>query len=204
MIRINLLPLEDRKSSRSIKLPSLSGANFIWPVVIVALFAAALFAVSTLQAKKIKELDAKIEVAKAESARLAPELEKIRKLTREREEVNKRLNIIASLDRERYLRVKMLNDISEELPANCWLTSIQESGGMKVNLDGITFSNYIIADLMNNLEKSDQFGTVSLLMAQEGSIMDYNVIKFSLEYPMAGAAQPAIESQAKGKVNHES
>lgn len=207
MIRINLLPLEDRKSTRSFKLPSISGANFILPIAVVAVFAGALFAVSTLQARKIGALDAKITVAKEESARLAPQLEKIRKLTKEREEVNKRLNIIASLDRERYLRVKMLNDLSERLPANCWITSLQETGGMKANIDGITFSNYIIADFMNNLEKSDQFGTVSLILAQEGAIMDYDVIKFSLEFPLTGTIQSMIESQVsqlKGTVSNES
>ncbi len=201
MIRINLLPLEDRKATRSIKLPSLSGVNFIWPVVIVGVFTAMVFAVWTLQSRKANELELKIAEAKEESARLAPQLEKIRKLTKEREEVNKRLNIIASLDRDRYLRVKMLNDISEELPANCWLTSVQETGGAKVSLDGITFSNYIIADLMSNLERATQPGIVSLVMAQEGKIMDYSVIKFSLEYSLQ---RISADSPSTGKASDES
>ncbi|MBI4720831.1 MAG: PilN domain-containing protein [Chitinivibrionia bacterium] len=201
MIRINLLPLEDRKASRSLKLPSLSGVNFVWPVVIAGVFAAMVFAVWTLQSRKTAELELKIAKAKEESAQLAPQLEKIRKLTKEREEVNKRLNIIASLDRDRYLRVKMLNDISEELPANCWLTSVQETGGSKVSLDGITFSNYIIADFMNNLERTAQPGIVALVLAQEGKIMEYSVIKFSLEYSLQ---RIAAESPLTGKASNES
>jgi type IV pilus assembly protein PilN len=181
MIKINLLPLEDRKKTRSIKLPALSGAAFVWPVLVIGLFFAVIFAVSTLQAKKMKELETKIAEAKKESAALAPQLKRIRQLTREREEVNKRLGIIAALDKDRYLRVKLLNDISEKLPANCWLTSLKEQNGSKVSMDGVTFSNYVIADFMNNLEKSDHFGEVRLKLAQEGKIMEYNVIKFSLE-----------------------
>lgn len=184
MIKINLLPLEDRKKSKSITLPSLSGVNFVWPIAVVGLLVGMIVAVSTLQGRKIHDLEQKIAEARAESEKLAPQLEKIRKLTKEREEVNKRLNIIASLDKERYLRVRMLNDISKQLPSNCWLTSVQEIAGDRVTVDGVTFSNYIIADFMNNLERSDLFGTVSLIMAQEGKIKDYNVIKFSLEYPL--------------------
>ncbi len=185
MIRINLLPLEDRKTSRSIKLPSLSGAAFVWPVAVIVLFTVMVFAISTLQSKKVKDLEQKIAEAKQESAALAPQLKKIRQLTHEREEVNKRLNIIASLDKDRYLRVKMLNDVSEKLPANCWLTSLKEQNGSRVSMDCVTFSNYIIADFMNNLERSDRFGKIKLMLAQEGRILKYNVVKFSLESTLA-------------------
>ncbi len=69
-------------------------------------------AIASLQAKSINDFDTKIAEAKEESKRLAPQLERIRKLTKEREEVDRRLAVIASLDRERYFRVALLNDIS--------------------------------------------------------------------------------------------
>ena len=50
-----------------------------------------------------------------------------------------------------------------------------------MSIEGVTFSNYIIADLMNNLQKSDRFDDVSLLVAQEGKILDHNVIQFTLQ-----------------------
>ena len=105
---------------------------------------------------------------------------KIRKLTKEREEVNRRLGIIASLDRDRYLRVQMLNDISMNLPANCWLVKLTEQGGSNVMIEGVTFSNYIIADLMNNLDKSKRFDNTALKVAEEGEIEKHRVIQFTL------------------------
>jgi Tfp pilus assembly protein PilN len=107
-------------------------------------------------------------------------LAKIRKLTKEREEVNRRLGIIASLDRDRYLRVQMMSDISTQLPSNCWLTKVEEQSGAQMTIEGITFSNYIIADLMNNLDKSERFDDTALKVAEEGDIKEHNVIKFTL------------------------
>jgi len=181
MIKINLLPPEDRSKKRGIRLPSVSGANFIWPVAIICVYLGMLFAVATLQSRKVSGLEKQIDVAKQESRALAPQLEKIRQLTKEREEVNRRLNIIADLDKNRYFRVKLLNDISEKMPPNCWLTSVKEDKSNRISIKGVTFSNYIIADFMNNLERSDRFGEVVLMRAEEGQIMDYDVITFSLE-----------------------
>jgi len=78
-----------------------------------------------------------------------------------------------------------MNDIAEKLPANSWLTSVKESGGTNVSIDGVTFSNYLIADLMNNLEKTDRFSNVTLSIAQEGRIDDYKVIQFTLNSRIA-------------------
>ena len=181
MIRVNLLPQEDRKTSRRIKLPSFSGSAALIPVVVAIVYVAAIFAMATIQGKKVSELEEKIEAAKIESAALAPQLAKIRKLTKEREEVNRRLNVIANLDKDRYFRVQILNDLSMKLPANCWIKTMKEQGGTMVTLEGVTFSNYLIADLMNNLEKSDRFGEVVLKVAEEGAMLDHRVIEFTLE-----------------------
>ena len=171
----------DRKKTRSFKLPSFSGGTkVIWVIGAVVLYFGMLVAMSTLQARKVNDLTQKVAEAKKESTRLMPQLERIRKLTSEREEVNKRLGVIASLDKNRYFRVQLLNDISVKMPSNCWLTSVKEESASSVSIEGVTFSNYIIADLMNNLQKSDRFDEVSLLVAQEGKILDHNVIEFTL------------------------
>jgi type IV pilus assembly protein PilN len=180
MIRINLLPQDSKKNRRKISLPSISGGVVVWTVVVMILYAGVVLSVSALQMKKLGELENKITEAKEESARLAPQLAKIRKLTKEREEVNRRLGIIASLDRDRYLRVQLMNELSVNLPANCWFTSVTEQGGANVTFEGVTFSNYIIADLMNNLDKSKRFGDTALKVAEEGEMDDHRVIQFTL------------------------
>ncbi len=74
----------------------------------------------------------------------------------------------------------MMNEISVQIPSNCWLTKVSEQGGTNVIIDGVTFSNYVIADIMNNLDQSGRFGDTSLKVAEEGEIGAQRVIKFSL------------------------
>ena len=181
MIRINLLPLAERKQRRGIKLPSLSGGSrLIWMGASVAIFLGMIGAMAALQSRQVHELDNAVAEATEEARRLEPQLQRIRRLTKEREEVNRRLSIIASLDRDRYFRVQLLDDISRQMPANCWLTSVKEQGANSVAIEGITFSNYIVADLMNNLQKSDHVNGVMLNVAEEGHVDDHKVIQFSL------------------------
>ncbi len=187
MIRINLLPPEDRKKTRRIKLPSFSGGGpkAIWMLAGLIVYAGMIIAIASLQTKSLKSLEARIAKAQEESRQLAPQLERIRELTKEREEVDRRLGIIASLDRERYFRVQLLNELSERMPPNSWLVSVKEDGGTQITLDGVTFSNYLIADLMANLDKSDRFNDVSLAIAQEGRILDNKVIQFTVNSKIA-------------------
>lgn len=180
MIKINLLPSEERSGKRKISLPTISGGAILWVSLGVFVYAGAVAGIWVLQSRKITDYETRIQALKEESARLAPQLAKIRKLTAEREEVNKRLGIIASLDKDRYLHVRMMNDLAVQVPDNCWIDEVNESGGTTVEIKGITFSNFIIADFMTSLEGSGRFKDVALKKAQEGDIEDVRVVKFEL------------------------
>lgn len=177
MIRINLLPPEDRAKKRQIQLPEMSTVYMVASIVV---FVAAILVVGLLQKHRVSSLEHKIEVAREEQKKLAPQLAKIKQITKEREEVNHRLNLITSLDRNRYFRVKLLNDVSFKMPANCWLTDLSEQSPNMFSMDGITFSNYTVADIMTNLERSPIFSKVDLVVAERGEIKDRRVMKFSL------------------------
>jgi len=180
MIRINLLPGDERSSRRKISLPTISGGAVLWVSLGIFVYAGAVAGIWVLQSRKITEYETKIQALKEESERLAPQLARIRKLQAEREEVNKRLGIIAALDKDRYQRVRMMNDLAGTLPDNCWITEVSETGGSKLTIEGVTFSNFIIADLMTSLERSGRFAEVALVRAQEGEIESVRVVKFDL------------------------
>ncbi len=177
MIRINLLPEEEKVQRREFHLPEMSS---VYLVAVVVIFIVAVLAVSFMQQHKVKALEGKISVAQEESRKLAPQLAKIKQITKEREEVNRRLNIIASLDMHRYYRVKVLNDVSFNVPSNCWLTDIIEDSPNLYSINGIAFSNYTIADMITNLESSQLFTKVDLDIAEKGKIKDREVMKFRL------------------------
>ena len=180
MIKINLLPSDERATRRKISLPTISGGAVLWVSLGVFVYAGAVAGIWVLQSRKITDYETRIQALKEESARLAPQLAKIRKLTAEREEVNKRLGIIASLDKDRYLHVRMMNDLAVQVPDNCWVEEVNETGGTGLEIKGVTFSNFIIADFMTSLEKSGRFTDVALTKAQEGDIEEVRVVKFEL------------------------
>jgi type IV pilus assembly protein PilN len=180
MIRINLLPSDERSSKRRISLPTVSGGAILWASLGVVIYVGAVAGIWVLQSREIKDYETRILALKEESARLAPQLAKIRKLTAEREEVNRRLAIIASLDKDRYLHVRMMNELAVQLPDNCWIQNVSENKGAGVSIEGVTFSNFIIADLMSNLDQSGRFTDVALVEAEEGDIDDVRVVKFEI------------------------
>ena len=180
MIKINLLPSDERSRKRKISLPTISGGAILWVSLGVFVYAGAVAGIWVLQSRKITDYETRIQALKDESARLAPQLAKIRKLTAEREEVNRRLGIIASLDKDRYLHVRMMNDLAVQVPDNCWIEEVTESGGSSVDIKGITFSNFTIADFMTSLDRSGRFTDVALKKAQEGDIEDVRVVKFEI------------------------
>ncbi len=177
MIRINLLPPEDRAKKRELHLPEMSTVYLVAAVVV---FVVSILSVSMIQDHRVKSLEEKIRVATEESKKLAPQLAKIKQITREREEVDRRLALITSLDRNRYFRVKLLNDVGFKVPANCWLTNVTENSQNNFSIDGIAFSNYTIADMISNLEASPVFTRVDLTVAEKGIINDREVMKFTL------------------------
>lgn len=177
MIKINLLPREERIKRREFKLPQMTT---VYMVGGVALFATAILFTGVMQQHKIVVLEKKIAAANEESKKLAPQLAKIKEITKEREEVDRRLGIIADLDRSRYFRVKLLNDVSFNLPVNCWLTGVTEVSPNTFNLEGVAFSNYTVADMMTNLETSPAITRVDLKVAEKGTIKEREVMKFKL------------------------
>lgn len=177
MIRINLLPQEERSKKREFKLPDVSTFAIVG---IVVLFAAAIGVTAFAQRTKVQGLEHKIAAANEESKRLAPQLAKIKEITREREEVDRRLGIIADLDRYRYYRVKLMSDLSFNLPQNCWLTELSEVTPNQFTIDGVAFSNFTVADIMTNLETSPIVDRIDLKLVEKGKIKEREVMKFKL------------------------
>ncbi len=177
MIRINLLPRDEVPANRSLKIPSLS--TFA-PLVLIAIAVGAMTVMSVYQNQKIGSLQQAIAADEAESRRLAPEIAKIKRLDEQRQSLNQRLDVITALDRDRYFRVHLLDELNRALPSNMWLIRCENTSGDSYSIEGVTFSNFLISDLLQNLARSPYFDGVSLQIAERGTIEDVDVVKFKL------------------------
>jgi type IV pilus assembly protein PilN len=178
MIRINLLPRDEVPAKRTLTLPNLGAFA---PLVLVALATIALGVAHVYQNQKISALEQTIAEEEAESRRLAPEIAKIERLNKQRAELNDRLDAITRLDSDRYYRVHLLDELNRSLPSHMWLTRFEDVGGDRYALEGVTFSNYLVSDFLQNLASSPYFATVDLLVAEKGLIGEVKVVKFKAQ-----------------------
>jgi Tfp pilus assembly protein PilN len=181
MIRINLLPREERQAKRSFALPKLGP---LMPVFVLLGVVALFVAFSLIQAMQVARLKSDIARAKAEAEKLRPQIEMINELTQKRAELTHRLDVIATLDKNRLWRVKLVDELSRCVPEHLWLNNYEETGPDQVKIDGVTFSNLIVADLMSRLEASPLYGSVDLVVAEKGQIDQRNVVKFTITAKM--------------------
>ncbi len=178
MIRINLLPREEVPRQRNFALPELS--TFA-PLVLVIVAIGAMTIMGVYQSQKVKNLEQTIAAEEAESRRLAPEIAKIKRLDSQRASLNQRLTVIGELDRDRYFRVHLMDELNRALPEHLWLTRCEDRGGDLYALEGVTFSNFLVSDFLQNLDRSPYFTGLNLEVAERGTIEDVRVVKFKLQ-----------------------
>jgi type IV pilus assembly protein PilN len=177
MIRINLLPQEERVQKRRMALP---GVAAVAPLALVAVFVAAVIGITVMERSKIASLNRDIARAEEEARRLKPQIDKVNELTRRREELNTRLGIIQDLDKGRFHSVRLMDEVAADIPAYLWLTALKDQGGAKVSIEGVTFSNLVVADLMMRLDRSDIFQNIDLVVTQKGLIDSREVTQFTV------------------------
>jgi type IV pilus assembly protein PilN len=147
---------------------------------------AALFlvlAVAGLHARQVAELQRiqdDLRVARAETARLRPQIETVRTLKQQIQEIDRRLDVIRTLDRGRFQRVSLVDELSRQTPSHVWLTRFTETSPSTIEIDGVTFSNMLVADFISRLEGSDLYEHVDLVVIERGTIEDRDVVRFSL------------------------
>lgn len=195
MIRINLLPREERQTKRSFQLPKMAA---IVPVLALVGVAALFGSFSVIQTLQVGRLKADIARARADAEKLRPQIQTIQELTQKREELQRRLGVISTLDKNRLWRVKLVDELSRCVPEHLWLASYEEVGTDQVKIDGVTFSNLLVADFMSRLEASPLYGEVDLVVAEKGTIDQRNVVKFTVTAKMtlqsADSPQPPATS----------
>jgi len=192
MIRINLLPRDELPKQRRIVLPNVS--TFA-PLAIVLAAAIGIAGAHIYQSQKISALEEIIAEEEAESRRLAPEIAKIKRLNQQRKDLNDRLDVITRLDSDRYFRVHLMDELNRSLPDHMWLTRFEDIGGDRYAVEGVTFSNFLISDFLQNVTSSPYFAGVDLLVAEKGDIGDVKVIKFKAQ---ASAVRKAAETPFEG------
>ncbi len=81
----------------------------------------------TSQQASAGEIASRLDKAVRDSTRLTTVLDARRKVTAERDSVHRQVQIIRTIDDNRYVWAHLLDEISQALPAFTWLTSVEQT-----------------------------------------------------------------------------
>jgi Tfp pilus assembly protein PilN len=115
----------------------------------------------------ISVLDEEIQQLEQEKARLQAIIQRVNEYQQKLLELEKREKLIERLKREREGPVRMLDDLSAQLPDFVWLTNLDQ-GATNVTIRGMASSYVSIADYIQRLEESEYFANVELIDARQG------------------------------------
>ncbi|MDI6807501.1 MAG: PilN domain-containing protein [Candidatus Eisenbacteria bacterium] len=190
MIRINLVPEEDRDRGALGERPraiSVFSKSFL-TVSLFIVFAGTFFQIEQGRrvSEALSELEKNIELRKKTSSEI---------LTREREllKLKEYFAGIQSLTGQRGVPVLVLEELSRKLPGDLWYTSVFQSGSREITIEGVSFSNLRVAQLMGGIDRSTIFEGTKLLYSEKGTVSGRDVVKFKLTAVVSfgGVSEPA-------------
>lgn len=175
MIKINLLPVRAAKRKETARQQALILTGALVLVLLVSLGAYSYFL--------LRISSTKVEIGKAEQelAELKEKIGKIKELEKLKAEVTKKLDVLNRLRSDKTGPVNRLLTLSKTVPDKLWLTSYNESG-TSININGIAFTEELIADFMRSIEQSPDFQNVELIVSEQVDVSGMKLKKFELRF----------------------
>jgi len=179
MIRINLLPREDRRRKRAAAGAGLDKTKVI-PFTLLGLVVLGCAAAMTLQNARLSAIEQDVASARAETEQYKKTIALINEMVAKEQELNRRLTLVRTLDENRFRTVQILDEVAQKIPRYLWLTSLKNLSTDRVAIDGYAFSNLVVSDLMSRLEESEIFHDVELTLAKRRVVDGQNAVNFTV------------------------
>jgi len=173
MIRINLLSFREEKKLASKRLDiSVS----ILMLILTVLIAGYLFINIS---GEIESLQRQFRQKKSEDARLTKKVGEIKKLEKKKKELEKKINVINALNRNRLSSLKVMEEVSIQIPERIWLKSLQKKGNV-VTISGIALDDQTLSVFISRLNHSKKFTKVWLQQSKQVLLNKVKLKGFSL------------------------
>jgi len=175
MIRINLLMARAVRRKKGLR-----KEIYIFGFVLLLVF----FIIGLLQwiyVNQSRELQIQIDGKKLELEKLRSQKKKIAKYKADMKLLEKKLEIIDELKKNKARPVQILDVLSTHMPDKMCLRSLKKEGA-KLELKGWALDDEVIANFMTSLQRSKSFRGVELIVTErfkpEGA--DVNIKKFTI------------------------
>ncbi len=193
MIRINLLPFRAARKKENIR-----RQISIFLLSIVLVFILVIWWNFRLSGK-IESLNKKIKETEIQVAKYNKINKEISEIKEKLATLNKKIDVIKSLDLNRKAPVQTLDNISKLMvEKRMWLTMLEENDS-RLKANGISLDNQTIADFMTRLETSGKYTEVRLVSIRQESSLGENLNLKRFDLTFKKATQDEGGGKAKGK-----
>ncbi len=195
MIQINLLPVREAKRKADVK------QNVLELVLLLIVVVAAIGFVHTDLTGNIETTEHRISQMQTDIDKFKPQLDQVERFRAKKAELQKKIDVIAGLDRARKGPVRIMDELATRTPERLWLDSIS-ARGTKLELTGQSLDNELVAVFLGSLGDSPYFADVDLNSSELANGPEgLQVVKFKIQAvivaPQTGApAAPAPASPA--------
>lgn len=199
MIEINLLPKQFAKRAGRISF----GKHGIYAAISVAGVLLMFASITAWQLYKMDELEGQMEIARARTLQLQKDIKLVDALTDIKEKLTDRLGAVERLDRHRSTWVKILEDVSKNVPDFVWLSKFTELDEppppandttveaqpapepqrpmvKPTEIEGFTFTLNALAAFMIKMMRSNYFDEIDLALTEEKGFDRHTVYNFKI------------------------
>ncbi|MCR4409996.1 MAG: PilN domain-containing protein [Candidatus Saccharicenans sp.] len=199
MIRINLLKPE-AKEAREPEKPGLpkvakerkraSLGTIIFLLLLVSL--AGYYFYQHWQIQKEKQLIAQAQQEKNQLQYVVAKLEEVKL---QKANLEMKINLIRQLKANQDIAVRIMDEINRRIPDYVWLKDASFDG-QTLKIKGEAISNNLIADFITNLQRSETFGQVNLIVSTQKTQGGVVYLEFDMTVPVN---KPQVEQPQPAK-----
>ncbi len=200
IVEINLLPQHYKKRSGALNL----GKHGVYAVIAIVGVLAMFASITGWQLYRMDELEGQMEIARARTLQLQKDIQLVDALTEIKVKITNRLGAVENLDRHRSSWVRILENISGNVPEFVWLTRFHEQIApppapanqqdttqivhidptapiiKHAEIEGFTFTLNALAAFMIKMMKSNYFDEIELVKTEEFKFGKYKAYNFTL------------------------
>ncbi len=173
MIRINLIRGK-RKKRRELNV------GFAFLLVPLVVLLGTLYFHTTVTGR-IKSLETGIQQANADVERLKKEIGEVEKFKARKAELQKKVDIISNLQKNRIGPVRHFEALSSAIPEKCWIDKLEIKGD-RVSVSGVALNNNTVANFMTALAQTGRFRDVALGSADQAAVSNTKLVKYTLTF----------------------
>jgi len=199
MIRINLLKPEAKEAREPVQ-PGLPKAakerkrasfgTIVFLLLLVSL--AGYYFYQHWQIQKEKQLIAQAQQEKNQLQYVVAKLEEVKL---QKANLEMKINLIRQLKANQDIAVRIMDEINRRIPDYVWLKDASFDG-QTMKIKGEAISNNLIADFITNLQRSETFGQVNLIVSTQKTQGGVVYLEFDMTVPVN---KPQVEQPQAAK-----